>query len=78
MTILISVTTLAYAVTRFDIMINYGDTRFQETEDYRADLNEVFTYSDTNFNIAVSMNSIADSKLADFSQFLDIYFVSTV
>ena len=77
MTILISVTTLAYAVTRFEIMISYGDTRFQETEAYRADLNEVFTYADTNFNIAVSMSEKSGSKIADFSEFLDIYFLST-
>ena len=59
--------TILISVTRFEIMINYGDTRFQETEAYRADLNEVFTYADTNFNIAVSMSDFSGSKIADFS-----------
>ena len=42
MTILITVVTLVYAQTRLQVMIDFQDTKFQETEDYRTDLSEVF------------------------------------
>ena len=55
MTILITVVTLVYAQTRLQVMIDFQDTRFQETEDYRTDLSEVFKQSDTNFNFAIGI-----------------------
>ena len=42
MTMLITVVTLVYAQARFQVMVDYQDTRFQETTDYRTDLTEVF------------------------------------
>ena len=55
MTILITIVTIVYAQTRFQVMMNFEDTRFQETEDYRTDLAEVFKQSDTGLNIAVTV-----------------------
>ena len=44
MTILITVVTIVYAWTRFDVMINFQDTSFMETEDIMKDTSEVFTH----------------------------------
>ena len=38
-------------------MVDFEDTRFQETEIFRTDLAEVFKQSDTNFNIAVTIKN---------------------
>ena len=54
MTILITIVTKFYAILK--VMINFEGTRFQETEDYRTDMAEVFKQSETNFNIALTID----------------------
>ena len=59
-------------------MINFEDTRFQETEDYRTDLTEVFKQSDNNFNIAVTIKKLSTGEIKDdFLQYLGFSFLLT-
>ena len=37
MSIMVTFVTIAYAWTRFNILLQFGDTRYQETESYRED-----------------------------------------
>ena len=46
-------------------MINFEDTRFQETEEYRTDMAEVFSQSDTNFNIAVTIRKLLIDEIEE-------------
>ena len=58
MSLLVAFLTLAYAWTRFEILLSFGDTRYQETTSYREDLeNEYFEQKDTNFNLAFGLMS---------------------
>ena len=56
-------------------MINFEDTRFQATEDFRTDMIEVFKQSDTNFNIALTIkNFYTDEIEEDFLRYLGFNF----
>ena len=59
MSLLVTFVTVAYAWTRFSVLLEFGDTNFQEIEDYRGSAvgTEVFHQSDTNFNIAFGLKS---------------------
>ena len=59
-------------------MMNFEDTRFQETENYRTDLAEVFKQSDTNFNIAATIVKVqTDEIVEDYSQYVKFVFSLT-
>ena len=60
MSLLVAFVTIAYAWTRLNVLIEFGDTRFQEKEDYRGSAieTEVFSHSDTNFNIAFGLQPL--------------------
>ena len=56
MSILVAFLTIAYAWIRIDILLQFGDTRYQETVETREDLDtEFFNQSDTSFNIAFAL-----------------------
>ena len=57
MSLLVAFVTIAYAWTRFSVLLEFGDTKFQDSEDYRGSAieTEVFTQSDTNFNVAFGL-----------------------
>ena len=58
MTILVAFVTIAYAWIRIDVLLQFGDTRYSETVENRADLDtEFFNQSDTGFNIAFGLRS---------------------
>ena len=54
--ILVAFVTIAYAWTRFDVLRKFGDTTYQDTLDYRDDIeSEVYDQADTNFMIAFGL-----------------------
>ena len=54
--ILVAFVTIAYAWTRFDVLMKFGDTTYQDTLDYRDDIeSEVYDQADTNFMIAFGL-----------------------
>ena len=56
MSIFVAFLTIAYAWIRIDILLQFGDTRYQETVETREDLDtEFFNQSDTGFNIAFAL-----------------------
>ena len=77
--ILVTILTFAYAWTRFDILMQFGDTKHQETLDYREDYdNEMFDQSDTNFNIALGMRKMIGTPnggkaVDEIYGYLDVY-----
>ena len=60
MSLIVAFVTLAYAWTRANVLVEFGDTRFQEREDYRGSAidTEVFRQSDTKFNIAFGLQPL--------------------
>ena len=60
MSLLVAFVTIAYAWTKFGVLVEFGDTTYQETEDYRGSAigTEVFSQSDTNFNIAFGLERL--------------------
>ena len=70
--------TIAYAWTRFNVLLKFGDTTFQETLDYRGSAikSEVYAQSDTNFHLAFGLQSlfgwgIGEYGYVQFDVFLD-------
>ena len=56
MSILVAYITIAYAWTRFNILLKFGDTTYQETLDFRDNIDsEVYSQADTNFMIAFGL-----------------------
>ena len=55
-------------------MVNFEDTRYQQTQDYRNDLSEVYSQTDTNFNVAVTVRDTSTDEILDFSQHLAFTF----
>ena len=71
--LLVTFVTVAYAWTRFSVLLEFGDTNFQEREDYRGSAveTEVFSQSDTNFNIAFGLQSLQNIPFIDSTDYLD-------
>ena len=73
LTILIAAMVSAYAWKRFEVMRNYDDTVFQDTVENLADPDESFDYEDTNFNIAIGINSLWNNDLRkDYADYINI------
>ena len=74
MSLLIAVVTITYAWTRFGVLLEFGDTTFQEKEDYRGSAieTEVFSQADTNFNIAFGLQPLPGlpTTIDDFTSYL--------
>ena len=78
LSLLVTVITIAYAWTRLNVLLEFGDTTFQETNNYRGSTleSDVYRQSDTNFNIAFSMNSLLmeDIDMHGYLEFeVDLY-----
>ena len=75
MSLLVAFVTIAYAWTRFSVLLEFGDTKFQDREDYRGSAieTEVFSQSDTNFNIAFGLQLLpyVSSEIDDLTAYLD-------
>lgn len=72
-TVLVTFLTIAYAWMRLKVLIDFGDTRFQETEDYRDDMTEEFAQSATLFNLAIGLDSIrGSSERVDMTGYLEM------
>ena len=75
MSLLIAVVTITYAWTRFGVLLEFGDTKFQDSEDYRGSAieTEVFSQADTNFNIAFGLQPVPGSgtTIDDFTGYFD-------
>ena len=66
--------TAAYAWIRIGVLLEFGDTTFQDRKDYRGSAiqTEVFGQSDTNFNIAFGLLPMPLRPfIDDFTGFLD-------
>ena len=74
MSLLIALVTITYAWTRFGVLLEFGDTKFQEKEDYRGSAieTEVFSQADTNFNIAFGLQPVPalGSEIDDLTSYL--------
>ena len=74
MSLLVTFVTIAYAWTRFNVLIDFGDTKFQDREDYRGSAieTEVFNQADTNFNIAFRLQAFPffQRRIDDFTGYL--------
>ena len=55
-------------------MVNFEDTRYQQTNDHRTDLTEVYRQTDTNFNVAVTVKDATTNEILDFSEHLAFTF----
>ena len=79
MSLLVAVVTITYAWTRFGVLLEFGDTKFQDSEDYRGSAieTEVFSQADTNFNIAFGLQPVPGSgfTIDDFTGYLDFVVV---
>ena len=63
MSILVTFVTIAYAWTRLDVLLQFGDTRYQETLTYREGQDsEIFHQNVTNFNIAFGIRPIVPNS----------------
>ena len=75
LSLLVAFVTIAYAWTRFSVLIEFGDTKFQDRKDYRgsAIATEVFSQSDTNFNVAFGLRTLpfVPSYIDDFTSYLN-------
>ena len=75
MSLLVVFLTAAYAWIRFGVLLEFGDTKFQDRKDYRgsAIATEVFSQSDTNFNVAFGLRTLpfVPSYIDDFTSYLN-------
>ena len=75
MSLLVVFLTAAYAWIRFGVLLEFGDTKFQDRKDYRgsAIATEVFSQSDTNFNIAFGLQTVPGREplIDDFTGYLN-------
>ena len=55
-------------------MLNYADTRFQETEYFIENKGEVIKASDANFNVAMTVKDVITNELVDYSEYMSLYF----
>ena len=74
MSLLVAVVTITYAWTRFGVLLEFGDTKFQDRKDYcgSAIETEVFSQSDTNFNIAFGLRNLGVNKKVDSYGYLEL------
>ena len=66
LSLLITFVTIAYAWTRFNLLLEFGDTTFQETQNLRGghSESEVYGQADTNFNVAFAIRPLfSDSSV---------------
>ncbi len=75
LSIVITVLTLFYAISRFETLHNFGDTSYQYVYETNVFTDEIFEQSETNFNMAFAIQKIngmfGDYKV-DYSGYLEI------
>ena len=75
LSILITILTLFYAISRFSTLKNYGDSTHQYVKETNVFTDEIFEQSQTNFNIAFgiqNMNAMFGNYQVDYSNYLEI------